>query len=261
MIPMLYPLVNSPVLVVENKLKTMVIADIHLGIEWDLYYSGFNIPSQTKKRLKRILGYVAESKPDKIVLLGDVKHNVPHVSFQERKEIPFFLEQMARYASVEIIPGNHDGRIKHLLPVRGEVTLHGSEGVTIDGVGYFHGHAWPAAELFHAREVVMGHNHPLIKFADPLGKKHVEQVWVNAAFNRSAIIKRYSEKISWKNPRLTIMPAFNELCGGIPFNEALYAELLGPMFTSKAVELEKANCYLLDGTCLGEVGNLRIPMK
>lgn len=256
--PRLYPLVNSPVLVAEQKLRTMVIADIHLGMEWDLYFSGFNIPSQTKKRLQRIQGYVAEVNPEKIVLLGDVKHNVPYVSFQEEKEIPFFLEQLKSHASIEIVPGNHDGRIKKLLPDRSKIVLHGSGGAIIDGVGYFHGHAWPAPELFQAREIVMGHNHPAIKFTDALGKKHLEQAWIKARFNRSAILRHYGEKeITWKNPHLTIMPAFNELVGGIPFNEAEYAELLGPMFTSNAVNLDRADCYLLDGTYLGEIGSLR----
>jgi putative SbcD/Mre11-related phosphoesterase len=253
----LHPLINSPVLIVEQKIRTLVIADIHLGIEWDLYYSGFNIPSQTEKRLDRILKYVDEVKPKKIVLLGDVKHNVPYLSYQEKKEIPYFLEQLEKHAQIEIIPGNHDGGIKNLLPSNSKIFLHGSEGTIIDGIAYFHGHAWPAPELFQAREMIMGHNHPVIKFIDALGKKHVEQAWIKARFNPIAIKKHYKGKIIWKNPRLTIMPAFNELAGGIPFNEAGYAELLGPLFTSNAVKLNKAICYLLDGTYLGEIEKLR----
>ncbi len=46
----LSPLLNEPALVVENTIKTLVIADIHLGIEWDLYSSGISIPSQIEKR-------------------------------------------------------------------------------------------------------------------------------------------------------------------------------------------------------------------
>lgn len=255
--PKLQPLVNTPVLVVRQKIKTLVIADIHLGIEWDLYFSGFNIPSQIEKRLDRILKYVDEVKPEKIILLGDVKHNVPYLSFQEKKEIPYFLGELEKHASIEIVPGNHDGGIKKLLPSRSEIVLHSSEGAIIDGIAYFHGHAWPAPELFKAREMIMGHNHPVIKFTDALGKKHLEPAWIKARFNRTAIERHY-KAICWNNPCLTVMPAFNELAGGIPFNEAAYAELLGPIFTSNAVKLNKAICYLLDGTYLGEIGKLRV---
>lgn len=255
--PKLQPLVDTPILVVEQEIKTLVIADIHLGIEWDLYFSGFNIPSQTENRLNRILKYVDEVKPDKIVLLGDVKHNVPYLSFQEKKEIPYFLGELEKHASIEIVPGNHDGGIKKLLPSKSKIVIHRAEGAIIDGVAYFHGHAWPSPELFQVKEMVMGHNHPVIKFTDALGKKHLEPAWIKARFNRIAIEKHY-RGIQWNNPRLTVMPAFNELAGGIPFNEAGYTELLGPLFTSNAVKLNKATCYLLDGTYLGEIENLRV---
>ncbi len=53
------------------------------------------------------------------------------------------------------------------------------------------------------------------------------------------------------------MPAFNELVGGIAFNEASYETLLGPLFSNRAISLEKAQAYLLDGTYLGTVEQLR----
>ncbi len=53
------------------------------------------------------------------------------------------------------------------------------------------------------------------------------------------------------------MPAFNELCGGIPFNESIHEELLGPVFAHHAIELEKATAYLLDSTNLGTIGSIR----
>jgi len=31
------------------------------------------------------------------------------------------------------------------------------------------------------------------------------------------------------DPEVIIMPAFNELCGGIPFNESIREDLLGPV--------------------------------
>jgi len=53
------------------------------------------------------------------------------------------------------------------------------------------------------------------------------------------------------------MPAFNELCGGVPFNESTQEELLGPVFSSGGIKLEASEVYLLDGTRLGLLRNIR----
>ena len=89
------PILNEPALVVNNTIKALVIADVHLGIEWELYHRGFSIPSQVEKRKKRICDYLENANPDRIVLLGDIKHNVPRTSWQERKEVPDFRLQSA----------------------------------------------------------------------------------------------------------------------------------------------------------------------
>jgi len=63
--------------------------------------------------------------------------------------------------------------------------------------------------------------------------------------------------VKWNDPEVIIMPAFNELCGGIPFNESIHEELLGPVFAKHAIELEKARAFLLDGTDLGTIGGIK----
>ncbi|MDQ1282572.1 MAG: uncharacterized protein QG666_361, partial [Euryarchaeota archaeon] len=58
-------------------MRVLVAADIHLGLEHELMLGGICIPSQTEKILSRMLSYLDEIKPDRLVLLGDIKHNVP----------------------------------------------------------------------------------------------------------------------------------------------------------------------------------------
>lgn len=251
---MISPLLNEPALVVENAFRTLVIADIHLGIEWELYQSGFSIPSQVKKRTMRIRDYIGKVKPERIVLLGDIKHNVPVTSWQEKQEVPAFLEELAAFAPVDIVPGNHDGDIGNLVP--GNVTMHDMKGFVADNVGYFHGHTWPDAELLSVSHVVMSHNHPTIRFTDTLGHAVSENVWIRTHFIEKHIREHYGD-IKWCDPEVIIMPAFNELCGGIPFNESIHEELLGPVFANHAIELEKARAFLLDGTDLGTIGSIR----
>lgn len=251
---MFTPLLNEPALVAENTFKTLAIADIHLGIEWELYNSGISIPSQIEKRKKRIRGYIDKVEPDRIVLLGDIKHNVPKTSWQEKQEVPEFLRELASFAPVELVPGNHDGDIENLIPEN--VTMHSMRGFVLDGVGYFHGHTWPDAELLSASYVVMSHNHPAVRFTDPLGHGVSEPIWIRTHFIELAIREHYGD-VEWKNPEVIIMPAFNELCGGIPFNESIHEELLGPVFANHAIELEKARAFLLDGTDLGTIGGIK----
>ncbi len=251
---MISPLLNEPALIVEKTFRTLVIADLHLGIEWELYQSGFSIPSQVEKRKVRIRSYIEKVKPSRIVLLGDIKHNVPVTSWQEKQEVPQFLKELSTYVSLDIVPGNHDGDIENLKPPN--VTVHGMRGFVLDGVGYFHGHTWPEKELLSASHVVMSHNHPTIRFTDSLGHAVSEQVWIRTHFIEKAIREHYDD-IKWKNPEVIIMPAFNELCGGIPFNESVHEELLGPVFANHVIELEKARAFLLDGTDLGTIGSIK----
>ena len=85
------PVFDAPLLLVEGKERVLVAADLHLGLEHELWLGGVSIPSQTEKILARLQGYVAEIKPDRLLLLGDLKHNVPKTSWQEKREIPGFL--------------------------------------------------------------------------------------------------------------------------------------------------------------------------
>jgi putative SbcD/Mre11-related phosphoesterase len=248
------PILNEPALVVENSIKVLVIADVHLGIEWELYHRGFSIPSQVEKRKTRVLDYLESVKPDRIVLLGDIKHNVPRTSWQEKKEVPDFLKSLAAYTPVEIVPGNHDGGIEEL--VSENISIHGARGFVLDDVGYFHGHTWPDKELLSASQVVMSHNHPTVRLKDTLGHAVSEKVWIKTRFIEESIM-RYFGDFTWSDPEVIIMPAFNELCGGIPFNESIHEDLLGPVFANHAIELEKASVFLLDGTNLGMIGNIK----
>ncbi|HEY3361701.1 MAG TPA: metallophosphoesterase [Methanosarcina sp.] len=260
--PEITPIIEEPALTVTNTETSLVVADIHLGIEWDLYRSGINLLSQMERRLDRILGYIQASSPDRVILLGDVKHNIPQVSWQEKDEVPRFLETLAEYTHVDIFPGNHDGGIELLFNRQKDISVHSARGAVLDGVGYFHGHTWPAPDLLASSHVVTAHNHPTVRFTDALGYSIVEPAWIKTKFNADLLKGRFGNldfenHLHWANPELFIMPAFNELCGGVPFNESTQEDLLGPIFSSGGIELERAEIYLLDGTRLGLIKNIR----
>lgn len=260
--PEIKPIVEEPALIVTNTETSLVVADIHLGIEWDLYRSGINLPSQIESRLNRILGYIQANFPDRVILLGDVKHNVPQISWQEKDEVPLFLETLAEYAHVDIFPGNHDGGIECLFNRQKDISLHSAKGAVLDGVGYFHGHTWPAPELLAASHIIVAHNHPAVRFTDAFGYSIVEPAWIRTTFNADILRNRFGNlnfenPAQWADPELFVMPAFNELCGGVPFNESTEKDLLGPVFSSGGIKLETSEVYLLDGTRLGLLKNIR----
>jgi putative SbcD/Mre11-related phosphoesterase len=250
------PLLNEPALRVG---RTLVLADLHLGIEHELALGGISIPSQIDRRIDRALRYLATTKAQRVVLLGDVKHTISKTSALERHDVPRFLRALAELAPVDILPGNHDGGIEYWLPrdSRFRIAIHPSKGCSIDGAGLVHGHTWPSTELLNCDYVMVGHNHPIVRVADPLGHVSSKPVWIRTSFVESVFRERYPEIEAFSNPRVIIMPAFNELVGGIAFNEASYETLLGPLFSNRAIELENAQAYLLDGTYLGTVEQLR----
>jgi metallophosphoesterase superfamily enzyme len=270
-------LTPHPALMVENGERLMLAADLHLGMEYDLAKQGISIPYQWSRMLDELMVLLEEHRPDRLVLLGDVKHGVPATSFQERREIPGFFETLlGAVDEIDITRGNHDANIQQFLPK--EVHLHSSKGIMF-GEGFrvaaMHGHAWPPPESAAADCVVMAHNHPTVLLNTPLGIKVSQRAWVRGACDRVNLAKAFLEQDNVKSegdpvaefvdrykvepgcPEIIIMPMFNDLLGGLPVNAESPKSLLGPLFRTEAVDLEGFYVYLLDGTYVGKVGFLR----
>jgi putative SbcD/Mre11-related phosphoesterase len=231
-------------ILVERELKVLVAADLHLGLEYELWLGGISIPSQTDGILKRLKAAVSEQKPDRLVLLGDVKHNVPRTSWQERQEVPAFLKSLSEEVRVLIVPGNHDAGLTDMAPVGTEVKS--AEGFVLDGVGYFHGHTWPSQDVFRARLLLTAHLHPAVRLKDPLGCGSSRRVWVRNKASPESLRRQYRCKLPARD--LIVVPAFNDLCGGLPLNEPR-EEVRGPVMAMS--DMMQARITLLDGTDLG----------
>ncbi|UCE36526.1 MAG: metallophosphoesterase [Thermoplasmata archaeon] len=248
----LEPIPNEPALLLKGKKNTLIVADLHIGIEAELRESGINIPSQTEKMALHLIELCKEHEIHDLVIVGDVKHNVPMTSGQEYFEIPRIFERLKEHVEkAHITMGNHDGNLKNYLP--DWVKIHGTKGFTYKGIGIFHGHTWPKKEVMQCSQVVIAHQHPTILFVETLGERDTRQCWVKADFITKVTEERYPKS----NPKLIIMPTFNDLLGGIAVNER-DSELLGPIMKNKLVDLDNAEIYLLDGTFLGKLSDLRV---
>ncbi|RLI29586.1 MAG: phosphoesterase [Candidatus Hecatellales archaeon] len=267
-----------PALLLENGEKTLVVADLHLGFEFELSEKGISLPSQTGRLKERLLKILDETEASSLIILGDFKHTIPKVSLQEWRDIPLFLEEVGRKASkIRLVLGNHDGGIEVFAGEKLEV--HPSRGILLEAgnvkVGLFHGHAWPSPKLFEASYWIIGHNHPAVQFRGYFGFRMFRQAWIKAPINRRRLIEdflksrgvkmegkpekvleeKYNVKPAVKH--LVIMPAFNDLLGGLAFNAVEQEELLGPVTRSRGVLMEKAEVYLTDGSFLGSLKSLR----
>jgi putative SbcD/Mre11-related phosphoesterase len=278
---MLSLLLPNPVAMVKTEsTRTLIIADPHIGWEIELQQKGIHVPSQTGKILTKLITLLTEYKPDKLVILGDVKYTVVSCEFGEWRDIPEFFNKIEPYVGkIAIVKGNHDAKLEPLLPEN--VLLLPATGAKIGDVGVFHGHKWPSPELLGCKTLVMGHLHPVVVFRDPTGCKTTQPVWMRANVDSEALAKILLRKanvkiagsvketlqqhynIKLKTSELYIMPSFNDFLGGRPINESrpkkeIGAEaLIGPVLRSEAVHVDDSELYLLDGTYLGTLTQLR----
>ncbi|MEM4704205.1 MAG: metallophosphoesterase [Candidatus Bathyarchaeia archaeon] len=275
MITLLPP--HPAALVKTKKTRTLVIADLHIGWELALSQKGIHVPTQTPKLLQRLTSLLSDCKPQKLLVLGDVKHTVATAEIGEWRDVPDFFSQIRRYVDeICIVRGNHDGNLEPLLPQDPKISL--AANAVCDGIGFFHGHQWPSLEMLNCKTLVMGHVHPVISFRDPSGFRIIKQVWVRAACDKAKLARVLLERqngksgseramreqrcVKPKTEQLFIMPSFNDFLGGKPLNEKRLTQgeksetIVGPVLRSGAVDLQNSEIYLLDGTFLGTLRQL-----
>lgn len=233
--------------------KILLIADIHLGIEYQLFKSGIVIPPQVEKFKKILDCLIKQAKAKTLIILGDLKAEVPGISLMEEREIPKLFGYLEKRIKLILCKGNHDTELKGLLPEK--MKIYSSKGFKLGKYGFFHGHAWPDKELMKCDYLFMGHLQPAIEFRDKLGYRSLQQVWLKGKLNQKEIKNKY--KINRTGElNIFITPAFNKLSGSLIVNKILKKKLIGPLLTSKVLDIDETTAYLLDGTCLGRVGKI-----
>lgn len=267
-------------LIRSHDVRVIVITDLHIGWEMALSNKGIHVPTQTPKLLKKLKDLLSRYKPEKLLILGDIKHTVATAEKIEWQDVPDFFSELRKFVKeISIIRGNHDGNLEPLLPE--DVEILPSTGVAINEIGFFHGHQWPSPNLLRCRILVMGHVHPVVALRDPAGFRVMRQVWVKIDCNTIPLTKVLLQKrkikiegtpaetldkhykIKPKTSQLFIMPSFNDFLGGRPLNEWKRTDKIstemtaGPVLRSDAVNLKDAETYLLDGTYLGTVEQLK----
>ena len=276
----IYPIKDRPALGLrlEDREKAAVISDLHIGFENQLAEKGVRVPPQTQGLLKSVLNVTKDEKASRVIFVGDVKASEAKTYAEEWQDVPLFFENLlSEGLSVDVIPGNHDGGLELMLP--SGVNFHSPRGMIVkleDGskVGLFHGHAWPAPELFSARVLVIGHNHWAVELKDQMGARIRAPVWVVSRVDTRKMVSSFLKFSSVQfedpvrkfeelfgetpnEPTVISMPAFNPFLRGRPLNPLDVQDLgLGPLIKEKVLKINDAEVFMLDGTYLGKVEQL-----
>jgi putative SbcD/Mre11-related phosphoesterase len=190
--------------------KHLVIADLHIGLELEL--KGYRIPPQTRKMIDKTKKLLKKTKKKSLIILGDLKHQIPGTPFREMHEIRKYTENIREIADITLVKGNHDGGIEAIIPeIKVIPEMKAGKYLLI------HGHRIPKDKTHTG--VIMAHNHPVVRFKDKLGGVVQEKAWLVSG-------------------ETYMMPSFNDLIGGTPAE----ACKLGPI--AKKLKPEKTGVYL-----------------
>ena len=233
---------EGPALVIEGEQRMLIVADLHFGIEADLAAHGLHFKSRSERRLERLHKVIDSTKPDELVLLGDIKHSIPSLTWQEYHEMPKILDSLRTRLPLHVFPGNHDIGIERFLR---DGESRPKDGAVLDGVGYLHGHMIPSPELA-GHLVVIGHHHPLLSLRDEVGCALQSPAYLRAGIDTGNSGKEQSGKSAIPS-RVLFMPSFNEIAGYDILQ--IIKKPFSPL--SRLMKKEDTEIILADGTYIG----------
>jgi len=236
-------LASGPALVVENQKRVLVTGDLHLGIELSLSGHGVHIRSRSRERTERLVACIESADPDALILLGDIKHGVPFPTRQEMREIPEFFEKIRSMIPFFVVPGNHDPGIEEFL-CPGEVLPR--DGALFDGVGYLHGHTYPAPTL-RGHLIVAGHHHIMVSVQDEVGCALRAPGFLFGVARDACLQFSGEGGDPGRETRVLFIPAFCELAGYDV--RRMMENPVSPL--SRCIDLARSELFLSDGTYLG----------
>ncbi len=135
----------------------LVVSDLHLGIEEEYAVKGYSIPSELNFLLEKLLKF----KQKKLIILGDIKHNISFCSEKDNTRLDYFFDKLkAKFKEIILIKGNHDATLDKKYNMKKEFW--------INDVVFIHGHT-VSEKALNARKIIAGHMHPVYEFKNHLG--------------------------------------------------------------------------------------------
>ena len=230
-----------PALMIDGTKKNLVITDLHLGFESNLSLNNvFLGKNKTVAEItKEIETMVNKTKPDSLILLGDIKSGIRSISKIEWETVPVFFETITKLIDTVLIPGNHDANIEKLIP--NGITLASSKGIIIDDILLTHGHTMPTENFSQVNTIVMGHVHPVFFQKESL--INGERVWASIKCEKQKIFRSKSGELE-----LIILPSFNKYL--YTTQKKFYKKSISPII--EKMNVIKAKIVTLNGTIIGD---------
>jgi putative SbcD/Mre11-related phosphoesterase len=249
------PLHPYPALVIDVRWnakwhKYIVISDLHIGFESDLYLKGITMDSSllVDEMVKDLINLVKFHKVDGIVILGDLKNTIGSISKQEWESIPQFFKLLSECANVYMVPGNHDSNIGFLIPK--SVNMISTSGLVLDDTLLVHGHTMPSSVGSTIKRIIMGHIHPVfIKTSSTISG---QRVWIYLKVKKETI---WPGKIGILD--IIVIPSFNKHL--FAMTEHGYRKSICPLISRvlKYNAVERGMVLTLDGSIIGDTETLQ----
>jgi len=229
-----------PALMIEGTEKSLVITDLHLGFESNLSLNNIFLgKNKTVAEItKEIEKIIKKTKPDSLVLLGDIKSGIKSITKTEWETVPIFFESITKLIDTILVPGNHDANIEKLIP--NGITLASSKGIIVDDILLTHGHTMPSENFSQVNTIVMGHVHPVFFQKESL--INGERVWVSIKCKKQKIFHSKSGELE-----VIILPSFNRYFYAT--QKKFYKKSISPII--EKMDVIQAKIVTLDGTIIG----------
>ncbi len=218
---------QQPALLLKD-FGALVIADLHIGLEAALEKEGIHLPVSSYSRMKEQLALLLEQvDADRLIILGDLKHEFGEPSVQEWVEVKDLLSWLqAEKIRVEVVRGNHDNYVIWILK-KFEVPLH-DPALLLGSIFMFHGHK--TVEIPSSAEaIIIAHEHPAISIKDDSGAKFKFKCFLLG---------------SYQGVPLAVVPSYSPLASGVSVNEISPEEFLTPLL--REVEIDEFTPFVVE---------------
>ncbi|MDP3881540.1 MAG: metallophosphoesterase [Nanoarchaeota archaeon] len=198
---------------IENKIN-LIVGDLHLGFEQALENSGTLIGRRMFKEMVEEFDLIFEQVKkrglslDKVIFLGDIKHEFFELSQQERGDLTKLIDYLESKMDkgnykIVFIKGNHDNYLLNLRTI-GKVEV--CDHLIMGDCCFLHGdkdfvEAWDKKINYW----IMGHLHPAVKIKDYRGVR----------------VEKYKCFLEgeFKGKKVIVLPSFNPYSEGSDMRE------------------------------------------
>ncbi|MFW6025184.1 MAG: metallophosphoesterase [Candidatus Woesearchaeota archaeon] len=182
---------------------TLVISDLHFGIEDELNKKGHLISDSQKNLIQQLIELTKNKK--RLIICGDLKNNYKGISSHENRDIKNLIKELS--VEITLIKGNHDNMLSYMFD---DKTIY--DYYFLNKFLFTHGHI-PIEELKmnklfkekykNIKYIVIGHEHPSISLFD------------NKRYERFKCFL----KTHYDSKELIVLPSFSDAAFGYDFTK------------------------------------------